>query len=120
MLQYTLTGRLTADPEISAYGPDNTPLARIRVASNQPGSNETDFFDVALFGDQALAAIGEAHKGDRVEIKGHARQSTWTTDAGEKRQRIALTARHVEHTPLQRREPPVATVDRAAERSAAR
>ena len=51
MLQFTLTGRLAADPELTTYGTDNTPMARLRIASNQPGSERTDFFDVAVFGD---------------------------------------------------------------------
>ena len=98
MLQFTLTGRLTADPEITTYGPDDTPMARLRVASNQPGSQRTDFFDVAVFGDKALQTIAAAHKGDKVHLQGNGRQNTWTTDTGESRERISLAARSVEHT----------------------
>ena len=99
MLQFTLTGRLAADPELTTYGPDNTPMARLRVASNQPGSEQTDFFDVAVFGDKALEALAAARKGDKVHLKGNGRQHVWNTDSGETRERISLAARSVEHTP---------------------
>ena len=68
MLQFTLTGRLAADPELTTYGTDNTPMARLRVASNQPGSERTDFFDVAVF-TAALEALAAARKGDKVHLK---------------------------------------------------
>lgn len=99
MLQFTLTGRLAADPEFATYGPDNAPMARIRVASNQPGSQATDFFDVAVFGDNAVAALRDANKGDKVQLKGNGRQNVWTTDTGERREGVSLAARTVEHTP---------------------
>lgn len=99
MLQFTLTGRLAAEPELTTYGPDNTPMARLRVASNQPGARDTDFFDVAVFGDSALATTRELHKGDKVHLKGNGRQHVWTSDSGDRRERVSLNARSVEHTP---------------------
>ena len=99
MLQFTLTGRLAADPEITTYGADNTPMARLRIASNQPGSERTDFFDVAVFDDKALEVLAGARKGDKVHLKGSGRQHVWSTDGGETRERISLAARSVEHTP---------------------
>ena len=99
MLQFTLTGRLAADPELTTYGTDHTPMARLRVASNQPGSERTDFFDVAVFGANALEALAAARKGDKVHLKGSGRQHVWNTDSGETRERISLAARSVEHTP---------------------
>src|SRR4051794_11721027 len=99
MLQFTLTGRLAADPEHTDYGADNTPMARVRVASNQPGVDHTDFFDVAVFGDKAIDALSAARKGDRVQLKGTARQHVWRTQGGDTSERISLAARSVEHTP---------------------
>src|SRR3954469_22154922 len=99
MLQFTLTGRLAADPELATYGPDHTPIARLRVASNQPGSQDTDSFDVAVFGDKALATTRDLRKGDKVHLKGNARQHVWTINNGERRERVSLNARNVEHTP---------------------
>ena len=99
MLQFTLTGRLAADPEITTYGADNTPMARLRIASNQPGSERTDFFDVAVFDDKALEVLAGARKGDKVHLKGSGRQHVWSTDGGETRERISLAARSVAHTP---------------------
>ena len=89
MLQFTLTGRLAADPELTTYGTDNTPMARLRVASNQPGSERTDFFDVAVFGDNALDALAAARKGDKVHLKGSGCQHVWNTDSGETREASA-------------------------------
>lgn len=99
MLQFTLTGRLTADPEFTTYGPDGIPMARLRVASNQPGVERTDFFDVAVFGAKALDTIAAAHKGDKIQLKGTGRQHVWVTDSGEQRQSVSLAARTVDHTP---------------------
>ena len=102
MLKFTLIGRLAADPEVSTYGSDSKPMAKLRVASNQPGVEQTDFYDVAVFGDTAVDIISTAHKGDRVELRGNGRQSTWTTDDGARRERVGLAARWVQYTPHQR------------------
>jgi single-stranded DNA-binding protein len=99
MLRFNLIGRLAADPELSTYGPDQTPMARLRVASNQPGAENADFFDVTVFGDKGIAAISDAHKGDRVELRGNARQGVWTADDGSRRERVNLAARWVQVTP---------------------
>jgi single-stranded DNA-binding protein len=122
MLQFTLTGRLATDPELTTYGPDNTPMARLRVASNQPGSQDTDFFDVAVFGDKALATTRDLHKGDKVHLKGSGRQHVWTTNSGDRRERVSLNARSVEHTPAIAQHTTTATVDttRSATTSATR
>ena len=120
MFQFTLTGRLAADPELTTYGPDDTPMARLRVASNQPGVPETSYFDVAVFGDNALAALATARKGDRVHLTGNGRQHTWTTASGETRERIRLATRSIEHTPRQTSDTAAADQIRAAAPAAAR
>src|SRR5687767_13020468 len=120
MLQFTLTGRLAADPELTTYGPDHTPMARLRVASNQPGAHQTDFFDVAVFDDKALAVVAAARKGDTVHLTGGGRQHTWTADSGETRERISLTARSIDHTPRHTSETDAAEHVRAAGPAGAR
>ena len=120
MLQFTLTGRLAADPELTTYGTDNTPMARLRVASNQPGSERTDFFDVAVFGANALDTLAAARKGDKVQLKGSGRQHFWVTDGGEQRQGISLAARSVEHTPRTAQTAATAQHTHSATASAAR
>ncbi len=119
MLQFTLTGRLTADPEITTYGPDNTPMARLRVGSIQPGVEKTDFFDVAVFGANALESIAAAGKGDKVQLKGSGRQHSWVTDTGEQRQGISLAARSVDHTPRIERAAPGAGAEHTRTATAA-
>ena len=98
MLQFTLTGRLAADPELTTYGTDNTPMARLRVASNQPGSERTDFFDVAVFGTPHSRRSPPPAKATRCTSRAAA------ANTSEHRQRrdprgISLAARSVEHTP---------------------
>mgnify|MGYP003134152552 CR=1 FL=1 len=120
MLNFNLTGRLAADPEMSAYGGDDKPMAKLRVASNQPGVEDADFFDVAVFGDVAVRIIAEGHKGDKVELRGNGRQRTWTTDDGQRRERIGLAARWVKLTPHNPPSNVPNTAEQAAHASAAR
>jgi single-stranded DNA-binding protein len=99
MLQFTLNGRLAAEPTIHTYGTDDADMARLRVASTNPGSQNTDFFDVAVFG-PAVDAVRHARKGDRVKLTGVGQQNVWQTDDGDRRENISLVSRNVlDHTP---------------------
>ena len=99
MLQFTLNGRLAADPTFTTYGAERTEMARIRIASNQPGRNETDFFDVAIFG-AGVEQLRAAHKGDTIKVRGNACQNVWHDDHGDRHENIALAATSiVEHRP---------------------
>lgn len=120
MLNFNLTGRLAADPEMSTYGDDDKPMAKLRVASNQPGAEEADFYDVAVFGDTAVGIITDGRKGDKVELRGNGRQRTWTTDDGQRRERIGLAARWVKLTPHNPPSNVPNTAEHAAHASAAR
>lgn len=99
MLQFTLNGRLAAEPTFHTYGTDDADMARLRVASSNPGSQNTDFFDVAVFG-PAVDAMRHARKGDRVKLTGVGQQNVWQTDAGDRRENVSLVSRKLlEHTP---------------------
>ncbi len=102
MLQFTLNGRLAADPTFHTYGADAADMARLRVASTNPGSQNTDFFDVAVFG-PAVDDIRQAHKGDTVKLTGVGQQNVWQTDDGDRRENISLVTRKIlDHTPATR------------------
>jgi single-stranded DNA-binding protein len=112
MLHFKLNGRLAADPQFSTYGADDRALVRLRVASNNPNSAHTDFFDVTVFGD-AAASLASAGKGDIVRLQGIARQNTWTSDDGARHERVQLVGQHIEHTPRAAADTPAPNTQRA-------
>jgi single-strand DNA-binding protein len=96
-MTFKLSGRLTADPEIGTYQ-DGKPMARIRVASNTPGRDSTDFFDVATFTPDVVAALAQLGKGAGLTLTGSTRQHEWTDKAGQRRvdqQHVASTLTQV-------------------------
>lgn len=103
MLQFTLNGRLAADPTPSTYGPSEAEMLRLRIASTNPGNQNTNFYDVAIFDQRAIDTIREASKGDAVKLSGVGHQNVWHTDDGDRRENISLVARKVlEQTPAAR------------------
>ena len=103
MLQFTLNGRLATDPTPATYGPDAADMLRLRIASNNPGSERTDFYDVAIFDPAAIETIRAARKGDTIKLSGVGSQNVWHTDDGDRRENISLVARTVvDHTPTAR------------------
>ena len=94
MLQFTLNGRLAAEPTFHNYGTDDADMTRLRVASSNPGSQYTDFFDGGVFG-PAVKSVRHARKGDRVKLTRVGQQNVWQTDDGDRRENISLVARKV-------------------------
>jgi single-strand DNA-binding protein len=88
-----ITGRLTADPELS----DNNgrEVCDMRIAENGPRGTTT-FVDVAVFGRQAKACGEHLAKGARIAVAGHLRYSEWQAEDGSKRSRHSIVARRVE------------------------
>src|SRR6516164_6281318 len=99
----TLTGRLTADPEMR-YTAKGSPVARFsvvtsrRVRDDQSGEwsdADTSFWDCVAFGQLAEHVAESLVKGTAVLVMGRAAQRTWETKEGEKRRSIEVTADEV-------------------------
>jgi single-strand DNA-binding protein len=88
-----ITGRLTADPELSEN--DGRKVCDMRIAENGPRGTTT-FVDVAVFGPQASVCAERLAKGARIAVAGHLRYSEWRAEDGGKRSRHSVLARRVE------------------------
>jgi single-strand DNA-binding protein len=100
----TITGNLTADPELRAL-PSGTPVCRLRVAVNHRRKNdstgewveEPNYFDVSVFGAQGENCANYLYKGRPVAVDGRLRWSEWEAkDGGGKRQKVEIVAQTVQ------------------------
>lgn len=89
----TVTGRLTADPELSDS--NGRQICDLRLAENGPRESTT-FVDVAVFGRQAKSCAEHLAKGARIGVTGHLRYSEWQAEDGSKHSRHSIVARRVE------------------------
>lgn len=89
----TITGNLTADPELT-FGRTGVARASFTVAhservldrqSGQWGDTDSQFHRCTAWREQAENIARDLHKGDRVIIHGILRQSSWTDEDGGKR-----------------------------------
>ncbi|MCC5807937.1 MAG: single-stranded DNA-binding protein [Opitutales bacterium] len=98
-----LSGRIATDPEIREF--ENSTLCRFSLAVSGPGlsakssngqdrEERTDFFSVEFWNPGGVADILE--KGAPVLVSGFLKQDQWTTEEGEKRSRVVVSARLVE------------------------
>ncbi len=99
MNQVSLTGRLTADPELQDRS--GTQVGRLRLAVQRPRTRDgedrgADFIDVTVFNSQAEVCSQYLAKGRKVAIEGHLRHSEWQADDGSRRQKVEVVARSVE------------------------
>lgn len=100
----TITGNLTADPELRAL-PSGTSVCRLRVAVNHRRKNESsgqweeepNYFDVTVFGAQGDSCANYLSKGRPVAIDGRLRWSEWEAkDGSGKRQKVEIVAQTVQ------------------------
>ena len=96
-----LMGNLTRDPEIR-YTPNGTAVANLGLAVNRRWKaddqlkEETDFFDIVVFGKQAENCGEYLSKGRPVMIEGRLQQRRWETDDGQKRSKVEVVANNVQ------------------------
>lgn len=99
----TLTGRLTADPELR-FSASGSPVARFSVVTSRRFKNDktgewedrdTSFWDCVAFGQLAENVAESLTRGTAVIVTGRAAQRTWETKEGEKRRSIEVTADEV-------------------------
>ena len=99
----TLSGRLTADPELK-YLPSGTTVANLRLASNRRYTTngerreEVLFVDVEVYGKAGEALAQHKAKGDFLLVDGRLRQHTWERD-GQRHSRLAIVADQVSFGP---------------------
>ena len=90
-----LLGNLSRDIEIRRT-PQGTAVTDIGLAvndhvkRNDQWVDEVNFFDVTLWGRTAEVAAEYLAKGSPVLIEGRLKQDTWTTESGEKRQKVKV------------------------------
>jgi single-strand DNA-binding protein len=94
----TLTGRLTADPELRTT-PKDGKVATLRLAIQRPRKDGVDqgadYVDVAVWGRQGETCAEYLAKGRKVAVEGRLHHSEWDSDNGH-RQKLEVVARNVE------------------------
>ncbi len=101
MFQQTIIiGRLGKDPEMS-YLPDGQPVTHFNVAVNEKfKSGEEDkervtWFEVTAWGRQAEICNQYLEKGRQVMVRGRISASAWTTQEGQLRASLKVSAQEV-------------------------
>ena len=101
MFQQTIIiGRLGKDPEMS-YTKDGQPVTHLNVAVNEKyksGDEEQErvtWFEVTAWGRLAETTNQYLEKGRQVMVRGRISASAWTTQEGEHRASLKLTAQEV-------------------------
>jgi len=100
MNSITLTGRLTADPEVRDTEA-GTAISQFRLAVQRRRSRDGEdrgavYIDVVCFGGLAGSVAEYLTKGRQVAVDGRLELDEWETDAGDKRQRHKVIADEVE------------------------
>jgi len=100
MNSITLTGRLTADPDMrtthSATAVTQFRLAIQRRRSRNGEDRGAVYVDVVSFGGLAESCAQYLAKGRQVAVSGRLELDEWETDAGERRSRHKVVADEVE------------------------
>jgi single-strand DNA-binding protein len=95
MNRYTLTGRLTRDPELRTT-PSGQSVCHMRIANDELGAKRsTGYIDVAAFGKPAEAAAKVLSQGWLVAVDGRLEHRTWK-DAEDRAREGYTVVGHVE------------------------
>ena len=92
-----LVGRLTRDVEVK-YTQSGTAMTKLsiangdRVKKNGEWVDETSFFDVTVFGNQAENCGKYLKKGSQIGVEGRLRQNKWQDKEGNNRYSIEIVA----------------------------
>lgn len=98
--QVVLVGRLTRDAELK-YTAGGMAIAKLglavgyRTKKNEQWVDETNFFDVSIFGKSAESLNQYLLKGTQICVVGELRQDRWEQD-GQKRSSVNIIARDVQ------------------------
>jgi len=92
MNNITITGNITADPELRFTSGGNA-VCSFCLASSQGKDRDSMFIDVAVWKEPA-ENVAALKKGDRVVVSGILKQDFWESD-GQKRNKFRITAQEV-------------------------
>jgi single-strand DNA-binding protein len=99
--QVNLKGRLSSDPELK-FTASGKALVRITVVTSRNRKTDegwkeedTTFWDVTLWEQDAEAVADSLSKGDQVIVMGDAYSRSWDDSNGEKRSRVEIRGRTV-------------------------
>lgn len=91
-----LVGRLGGDPESFNYGGDQEG-AKFSIAVNRPTKDdETDWFNVSVFGNAVRFTLEYLRKGALVGIEGRLQSRTWEREGGGKGYAVEVIAHRVQ------------------------
>jgi len=100
--QITIIGRLTKDPEIK-YTPSGNPVTNFSIANNNSfmqGDQKVDtvdYFDIEVWGNQAVSCEKYLKKGSQVCVVGRNKQQRWTDKtSGQTRSKVIINANQVQ------------------------
>jgi len=92
--QTLLIGRLTKDPEIK-YTANGTPVTKFSIANNSI-ANKTEYvnyFDVNVWGTQAVNCEKYLKKGSQIAVNGSLRQNRWQDQStGQVKSKVEINA----------------------------
>jgi single-strand DNA-binding protein len=101
LCKVTLIGNLGRDPEMR-YTPDGRPVTQFSVAVNRNTKNqagewleETEWFRITVWGNQAERTAENLKKGSRIYVEGRFRTREWEAQDGTKRTALEVTADNV-------------------------
>lgn len=96
MNKVILIGNTTKDLELTTM-PSGTSMTRISLAVKRPfGDDETDFFDITVWGNSAENCAKYLHKGDKVAIVGRIQNRSYEDNKGNKKKITEIVAENVE------------------------
>ena len=111
MNKFLCTGNLTRDVEKRETN-NGKAVANFSIAVNRPLSDETDFFNVTVWGNQAENCAKYLKKGSKVGIVGYLYNNTYEANDGTKRTITQINATEVEFLSPKQAEESVATRER--------
>jgi single-strand DNA-binding protein len=98
LCKVTLIGNLGRDPEMR-YTPDGRPVTQFSMAVNRSSKNatgewveETEWFRITVWGNQAERMAENLRKGGKVYVEGRFRSREWEAQDGQKRTALEVTA----------------------------
>lgn len=93
-----LIGNLTRDPEMSNVGANNTTICRFAIAVNRRkgGNQETDFYNISVWGALGENCAKYLKKGRKVAVSGDLELRNYEDKEGNKRVSVDVNARDVE------------------------
>ena len=89
----TVQGYVAFDPEVKDVANGYT-VGKLRLAFKS--RNGTSYIDVDVWDKTLIELIRQLEKGEEIKICGELRSSSWTTQTGEKRNKVSITAETLE------------------------